>query len=183
MRLTRMCDYAVIVLAELARRPDEALSATAAAAGARLPQPTVRKLLKELARAGLVSSERGATGGYRLGRRPEAIRLPEIIEVFEGPVAVTACGANPTACDCSELCGTRTAWALINATLRRSLDQFTLADMLDPGRTDRAASRRRSPLQAKVCPSPAHGGATGTGPPTKPAQRTLHPLDARHHGQ
>jgi FeS assembly SUF system regulator len=125
-----MSDYAVVVLAELARTPGRTRSATEAALGAGLPQPTVRKVLKALARAGLVSSERGALGGYRLGRDPEAIHLEEIIEAFEGPVAVTACNGGPLQCDRSDFCGTRRCWAPVNAALRRSLAEYTLADML-----------------------------------------------------
>jgi FeS assembly SUF system regulator len=157
-----MSDYAVVVLAELARTPDHAHSATETAMGVGLPQPTVRKVLKGLARAGLVSSERGALGGYRLGREPKAIRIQEIIEAFEGPVAVTACNASPIQCDRFDFCGIRRCWAPINAALRRSLAEYTLADMLRPGpvgsthlarrpRTDRrpTADRTAFPRQSR----------------------------------
>jgi FeS assembly SUF system regulator len=137
--VSRMSDYAVVVLAELARTPEHARSATQAARDAGLPQPTVRKVLKALARAGLVLSERGALGGYRLGRDPEAIRLEEIIEAFEGPVAVTACNGSPPECDRSDFCGTRRCWAPVNAALRHSLAKYTLADMLRPIAPSRAA--------------------------------------------
>jgi FeS assembly SUF system regulator len=156
-----MSDYAVVVLAELARTPDHAQSATEAATGAGLPQPTVRKLLKGLARAGLVRSERGALGGYRLGRKPASIRLQEIIEAFEGPVAVTACSASPTECSRSTLCATRSAWAPVNAALRRSLAEFTLADMLEHDHADHAPCERRSRRRGAVPSTRASGDWRG----------------------
>jgi FeS assembly SUF system regulator len=142
--VSRMSDYAVVVLAELARARGHARSATQAALDAGLPQPTVRKVLKGLARAGLVSSERGALGGYRLGRDPRAIRLEEIIEAFEGPVAVTACNGSPPECDRSDSCGARRCWAPVNAALRHSLARYTLADMLRPDSSRSARALRPS---------------------------------------
>jgi FeS assembly SUF system regulator len=144
-----MSDYAVVVLAELARTPDHARSAAQAALDAGLPQPTVRKVLKGLARAGLVSSERGALGGYRLDRDPATIRLAEILEAFEGPVAVTACNESPPECDRSDFCGTRRCWAPVNAALRHSLAKYTLADMLRPIDPSRSASSLRPSSNAR----------------------------------
>src|SRR3546814_13373922 len=56
-----------------------------------LPAPTVSKILKMLAKGGLVESRRGVNGGYVLTRRPEDISAAEIIAALDGPVALTAC--------------------------------------------------------------------------------------------
>jgi FeS assembly SUF system regulator len=127
-----MSDYAVAVPAELARVSNHAQSSTEAALGNGLPQPTVRKLLKSLARAGLVRSARGAQSGYRLGRDPEAIPIQEIIEVFDGPLALTECQASAANCDRLELCDICKGWGRIHAAVRQSLARCTLADMLSP---------------------------------------------------
>ena len=133
LQLTKMSDYAVALLAQLAREPEQAQSARQAALAAGLPEPTVKKLLKELAHARLVVSERGAGGGYRLGRSPRSIRIAEIVESLEGQLALTRCSAHPQPCGQFGTCRTRPGWFRVNDALRRALGRFTLADMLADG--------------------------------------------------
>jgi FeS assembly SUF system regulator len=144
LALTKMSDYAVAVLMELARTPDRAQSAHQVALIMGLPEPTVRKLLKELCRAGLVLSERGSNGGYRLGRPPETIPITEILETFEGKLALTACSLSPSSCEaCS--CGAKDAWFRINDALCRVLSEFTLQDMLSAGNSSAQSAAPPSP--------------------------------------
>src|SRR5690554_7453759 len=91
LRVTRLTDYATVVLTVLAARPDEVLSAAELAERAGLEAPTVSKVLKPLAQAGLVEGFRGAHGGYRLTRPAAEISLVEIVEAMEGPLAMTEC--------------------------------------------------------------------------------------------
>jgi FeS assembly SUF system regulator len=151
LALTKMSDYAVAVLMELARTPDRAQSAHQASLAVGLPAPTVRKLLKELCRARLVLSERGSNGGYRLGRPPESIPIAEIVETFEGKLALTECILSPTSCGQVHTCSASDAWFRINDALRRVLSEFTLQDMLSERRAGppspgvRRAACRRDP--------------------------------------
>jgi Rrf2 family protein len=83
-------------------------------------------LLKELQRAGMVISSRGALGGYRLARSPEMITAAQILDVFEGPVAITECSTASSQCGIEKLCRVSAAWQRINAAIRRALDDVTL---------------------------------------------------------
>ncbi|MCG8693890.1 MAG: Rrf2 family transcriptional regulator, partial [Minwuiales bacterium] len=86
-----MTDYAVVMMADMARLPGEVRTAPQLAEATGVPLPTVSKLLKNLANGGLMQSQRGASGGYSLSRAPEEITVAEIIAAVEGPIALTAC--------------------------------------------------------------------------------------------
>ena len=86
LRVTKLTDYATVVLTALAARPGDVLSAPELAELAGLEAPTVAKVLKPLAQAGLVDGFRGANGGYRLARDAAEISLVEIVEAMEGPL-------------------------------------------------------------------------------------------------
>src|SRR5690606_38630617 len=81
--------------AELAH---ESVRALAAATG--VPEPTVRKVLKTLVRAGIVCSVRGTHGGYALARPAGEISVAEVVIAVEGPIAVTECASQATAGAC-----------------------------------------------------------------------------------
>ena len=99
-------------------------------AGTGVPEPTVAKVLKSLAAAGLVSSQRGARGGYRLTRPLSAISVADVIYAVDGPIALTACVDGSTSCcDVSSMCAVRGRWDLVNAAIQNSLSAITLADM------------------------------------------------------
>ena len=88
LRMGKLTDYATVVLAHLAQDPFRHRSAAELADSTRLARPTVSKVLKGLQRAGMVISSRGAQGGYHLARRPEDITATQILDVFEGPIAI-----------------------------------------------------------------------------------------------
>ena len=132
LRVTKLTDYASVVMTVLATRPDEVLSATELAEAAGLEPPTVSKLLKPLAQAGLVEGLRGVRGGYRLARPATDISLIEIVEAMEGPLAITECSHDHSQCGIADQCGVRSNWRLINDVLAEALRGVTLAQMLHP---------------------------------------------------
>ncbi|MGB3392333.1 MAG: SUF system Fe-S cluster assembly regulator [Stenotrophomonas sp.] len=132
LRVTKLTDYATVVLTVLAARPGEVLSATELAEAAGLEPPTVSKLLKPLAQAGLVEGLRGVRGGYRLSRAATDISLIEIVEAMEGPLAITECSHDHSQCGIADQCGVRSNWRLINDVLAEALRGVTLAQMLHP---------------------------------------------------
>ena len=132
LRVTKLTDYASVVMTVLATRPDEVLSATELAEAAGLEPPTVSKLLKPLAQAGLVEGLRGVRGGYRLTRPATEISLIEIVEAMEGPLAITECSHQESQCGIAQQCGMRSNWRLINDVVADALRGFTLAQMLHP---------------------------------------------------
>ena len=89
LRVSKLTDYATAVMTCLASAGDGVTSAQALAERARLELPTVSKLLKQLAQAGLVASTRGINGGYRLSRPPERITIADIVTAMEGPIGMT----------------------------------------------------------------------------------------------
>ena len=138
LRVTKLTDYATVVLTALAARPDAVLSAAELAERAGLEMPTVAKLLKPLAQAGLVESFRGTNGGYRLTRAASQISLVEIVEAMEGPLGMTECSVHAGACGIEHSCGVRANWRRINDVVADALRSITLAQMLDtPPQTSR----------------------------------------------
>jgi len=92
MRLSHLADYAVVLMTAAARRPAGArLSATELAAETGVPLPTTQKLMGVLATCDLLSSVRGAGGGFALARPAASISLADIVEAVEGPIAMSAC--------------------------------------------------------------------------------------------
>jgi FeS assembly SUF system regulator len=122
----KLTDYATVVLASLAQEPTRHRAAAELADRTRLSRPTVSKVLKGLQRAGLVISSRGAQGGYRLARDPAQITAAQILDVFEGPIAITECSSASSQCGIERLCRVGSAWQRINAAIRRALEDVTL---------------------------------------------------------
>ena len=131
LRVTKLTDYATVVLTVLAARPGVVLSAAELAEQAGLEAPTVAKLLKPLAQAGLVEGFRGSNGGYRLARDASDISLIEIVEAMEGPLGMTECSVHAGACGIEHSCGVRANWRRINDVVADALRSVTLAQMLD----------------------------------------------------
>jgi FeS assembly SUF system regulator len=132
LRVSKLTDYATVVMTCLAGSGDGVLSAQALAERARLEAPTVSKLLKQLAQASLVVSTRGINGGYRLARPAETITIADIVTAMEGPIGMTECSAHAGACGHESHCGVRVNWQRINHAIAGALQSVTLADMVKP---------------------------------------------------
>ncbi len=151
LRISKLTDYAIVVSTHLGSLPGAiAVSDLATATG--IPQPTVAKVLKVLARAGLVASQRGAHGGYRLARPPEAIAVSAIIEAVDGPIAVTECADDSEACEHEPRCEVRANWQRINSAVQSALAGITLADMsqTDPTKLVQLARSGREAAQKRA---------------------------------
>ncbi len=151
IRMTRLTDYAVMLLAQFVRSPKQH-SARDLARETRLPLPSVSKVLKLLARNGLLSAHRGVKGGFCLTRPPEEIRLTSILRALEGPIAITECsGADAGTCDFEQSCAVSAAWRRINQAVEVALDGITLADMInDTGPHDGDATSIRLDLASRT---------------------------------
>ena len=132
LRVTKLTDYASVVLTVLASDPAAVLSASELAERAGLEVPTVAKLLKPLAQAGLVEGFRGANGGYKLARDAADISLGEIVEAMEGPLGMTECSVHAGQCGIEDSCGVRANWRRINDVVADALRGVSLAQMLGP---------------------------------------------------
>jgi FeS assembly SUF system regulator len=131
-RVSRLTDYATVVMTCIAAHPGDVLSTAQIAEEAHLELPTVSKLLKSLGHAGLVESFRGVNGGYRLARPAQQISLAEIVEAIEGPLGMTECTLSEGQCEREAQCGVRGSWQRINHVLDNALRAMSLADMLHP---------------------------------------------------
>jgi FeS assembly SUF system regulator len=129
LRISKLTDYGTVVLAHLASTQGAVCSAADVAEATGIAVPTVSKLLKSLGRAGLVTSTRGANGGYRLARDPQRISAASVIDALEGPVSITECSASDSHCDYESVCNVGSAWQRINVAIRRALDDVTLTDL------------------------------------------------------
>jgi len=129
LRLSKLTDYAVVVLVRLSGLNGVQTSPGIAAATG-IPEPTVAKVLKSLSAANLVSSQRGAKGGYRLSRELSAIPIADVIGAIDGPIALTACvEGSPSECESQGLCPMRGRWDPVNDAIHKALSGITLADM------------------------------------------------------
>lgn len=130
IRLSKLADYGIVMMAHLARQPGRQQATSEIAAATAVPQPMASKILKVLARAGLLISHRGVHGGYGLQRDPGQISVAMIIEALDGPIALTECIEDgPSECDLERLCIARTNWRRINEAIRDALDGISLAEM------------------------------------------------------
>src|ERR1700742_3811407 len=91
LRISKLTDYATVVLAALAEQPEQQRTAAALAARTHIAAPTVSKLLKQLHKAGLLTSTRGLHGAYQRGRPPAQIAVAAILDALEGPMTLSDC--------------------------------------------------------------------------------------------
>ena len=129
LRISKLTDYGTVVLGHLAQLDHSQASASEIAGATGVGLPTVSKLLKNLAKAGLVKSTRGAQGGYRLARDAADISAAEVIDALEGPVSITECSSDDSHCGIEAVCNVGNAWQRINVAIRRALQDVSLADL------------------------------------------------------
>jgi FeS assembly SUF system regulator len=127
IRMSKLTDYAIVLLAHLARS-DRTLTAQELAGRSRVPLPTVSKLCKELSRAGIVLSHRGRHGGYSLARPAEAISVAQVVEALEGPIALTECGSpGGDRCGIEPFCVAKASWDPVTRAIHGALEQLPLS--------------------------------------------------------
>lgn len=154
LRLSKLTDYAVVVLTRLARDGSAAptgpvQNALSLAGETGIAEPTVAKVLKTLTHAGLVEGVRGPRGGYRLTRPLASVPLSEVIVAIDGPIALTACVDGGTgACEAEGICPVRGRWDPVNEAIRRALSGITLADLAPPARPRPAAAASSAAFHA-----------------------------------
>jgi len=132
LRISKLADYAVVLLARLGREGG-LHTAPALAASTGIAEPTVAKVLRTLSQGGLVEAQRGARGGHRLAKPISAIPLSEVIVVMDGPIALTACVAGATGgCEAELQCAVRGRWDPVNDAVRAALTTISIADLSRP---------------------------------------------------
>ena len=134
IRVSKLGDYAIVLMATIAREAaGQAATARALSAVTTLPVPTVSKVLKALARDGLLVSQRGKAGGYSLARPAADISVAAIVTAIDGPIGLTDCSSDdPVSCGLEVACPCRQNWKRINSAVREALEGVRLDAMVPP---------------------------------------------------
>jgi Rrf2 family protein len=162
--LTAKGKYSLKALAHLAALDTQAMTQAIDIAEANgIPKKFLDAILGDLRNAGIVQSQKGPGGGYRLARVPSEIRIGHVIRTIDGPLAPIAC-ASRTAyqpCrDCSDVraCGVRLMMTKVRDAISDVLDRVTLADLIATG--GRRNKARIKPARKSRVLSRASGTAT-----------------------
>jgi Rrf2 family protein len=117
----------------MAGRPlEEVHTAKHAAQQSKIPLPMTSKILKALAKGGLLVSQRGVKGGYRLAATADKISIGDVIQALEGPFGITECSFNPGACEQEGSCPVQSNWKRISVAMLDALDRIPLSDLVTP---------------------------------------------------
>ena len=130
LRISKLTDYATVILAQLAEDGAGMCTAVELAELTGVGLPTASKVLKELQRGGLVTSTRGAHGGYTLARPASAISAVDIIDAVEGPKGLTECATHPGQCGLEPSCRVGRSWQRVNVAIRRALADVKLTQLI-----------------------------------------------------
>lgn len=130
IKLSKLADYAFVILTRMAPHESASWAASDLAEKTGLPNPTVAKTMKLLAKGQIVTAQRGALGGYRLAQPPAQITVASIIAAVDGPIALTQCvDQQEPDCLAQSFCPLHGGWDLINRAVVNALEGVTLADM------------------------------------------------------
>jgi Rrf2 family protein len=130
LKLSKKVDYALMALMHLAQQPGSS-STREIAVGYGMPQDLLAKILQKLTREGLVVSQQGTKGGYRLARAADAISVVHVIEIVEGPPSLTQCFTDVGACDQFDTCNIKSPLQRLNDHVLHTLSRVTIAAMCD----------------------------------------------------
>lgn len=130
-----------------------------------LPRAYLEQLVTSLRDAGLVTSTRGARGGYELTAHPSQVRMSEVLRALEGPIAPMICAsdeAEHATCDRSTRCTVNVLWIRVRDAITGTLEGMTLADLV-PARHITLDSRAPTPSRAGAAVEDPDPAATLTG--------------------
>ena len=137
LRIGKLTDYGILVLNHLAAQGAVQQSVDDLAAATALNAPTIRKVMKSLVDSGLVIARRGAKGGYRIARSPRQISLRDVVEAFEGPIALTECSQNDNVCDITDTCTLSDGGGGIKQLIMQMMGRISLEDVRNPKIVDK----------------------------------------------
>lgn len=130
MKLSTKGQYALHAMIFLARRAKEGPQTLKTIAEDGLPEQYLEQLLGQLRRDGLVSTVRGAQGGYSLARPAGQITVAQIIESTEGPINLSQCAGDDPCCPRADACATRDVWRYLTDNIQTLMQGITLQDVL-----------------------------------------------------
>ncbi len=142
MKLSTRGQYATRALVDLALHQDEApVLLRDIARRQQISQQYLEHIIAPLVAAGIITSTRGPKGGISLARPPEDIRLDEVIQLLEGPIAPVECVNNPEACQRSQTCASRELWEELRDAMTGVLRSVTIHDLMERQKVKETSSR------------------------------------------
>ena len=137
MKLSTKGRYGLRAMIDLALYSEkEPASIASIAARQHISESYLEQLIAKLRKAGLVTSVRGACGGYIPGRPVEEISVGDILRALEGNLDPVDCPGiqNNSGCDGSDVCVTKYVWQRINDSINRTVDEIKLSELLEESR-------------------------------------------------
>lgn len=132
MKLSTRGKYGLYAMFYLAQHQGEGPQSLQSIATTGVPKQYLEQLLGNFRRAGLVTTVRGAQGGYQIAKAPAQITILDIIDAMEGPVELSECTGSEHTCDRSCSCPVRGVWQRLTDSINRELREVTLQSMLTP---------------------------------------------------
>lgn len=129
IRISKLTDYGVVIMAFMAHNPLHLFQASEIARSTSIAKPTVAQLLQKLTKNKLLISERGTHGGYHLATSPDKITIADLVQALEGPIAITECNLGHEYCHSATLCTVKAPWQRINTAIHSALQSITLSDL------------------------------------------------------
>lgn len=131
IRLSRLSDYAISLMCEMAPNKGQTFSASYLSKKTHISEAAVMKILKALNKEGLIDSLRGPKGGYIFHKSADKLTILDIVQAIDGPVAITVCSHDSEiACEFEENCIAKPGWDVINSALQQTLASFTIQSFL-----------------------------------------------------
>jgi Rrf2 family protein len=136
MWITRKTDYATRAVLALALANDDVLKAEELSRRVQVPEQFLKQILMQLRDAGVVRSERGPSGGYRLNHPPQNITLERIVRIFQGQLAPIECAtrSEPEPCPMEDWCALREVWWEVRDATIQILERTTFATLAERSR-------------------------------------------------
>jgi len=143
LKLTKKADYALMAMKHLADHAHEgSASAKDVADSFGMPPEALAKILQRLAKAGLLLSQHGTNGGYRLARPAHTISAFEVIRAIDGPLFITSCVTVRGECGQSNRCNIREPLRKVNESIEAVLRRIKISHMREePEAAESAASK------------------------------------------
>jgi len=133
IKVSRMADYAVLLLCKMAKEKDLIYSAHELSINTSLPITTISKILTKLTKSEIIQSVRGVSGGYKLSKAPKEISVGNVIDIIDGKVALTVCiEENNNNCGLAAMCPSNSNWQIINNAVNNALNAVSIEEMASP---------------------------------------------------
>ena len=130
MKLSTRGKYGLYAMYYLAQHNGEGPQTLQSISTVGVPKQYLEQILGNLRRAGLLSTVRGAQGGYQMAYPPEEITLRDIIDAVEGPIELSECASSEPSCQRSGSCPVRWVWQRVTDSINHELEKIKLSDML-----------------------------------------------------